>query len=189
MYNSVHFAIVVFLLITFSIGQDSTTDETNDPRLNNAGSFIATIEQVTDSVDGSLHVIRMDVRFRNLTDHILILAYRARSSSVVDDAENSYYCCFPKGGIDQSASGIGTNDGKETDSQFMLEPKQSDSVTFKLVGNRSQGKPHIFRFHVTIDEMDSENPKQLKREHALYFGDLKVSWSRRATKKQVLLPK
>src|ERR1051325_2167878 len=90
---------------------------------------------------------------------------------------------FPR--VDQSASGIGTNEGKEKDPQFILEPKQSDSVTFKLTGNRSQGKPRIFRFHVTIDEMDSENPKQLRREHALHFGDLKLSWIRRIAKKQI----
>ena len=183
MYSSVCFVIVASLLTTFSVAQDSITDETTDSRLNNAGSFLATVEQLTDSVDGSLRVIRLDVRLKNATDHTLILAYRARSSSVVDDSGNSYYCCFPKEGIDRSASGIGTNNGKETDPQFILEPKQSDSVTFKLFGNRNQGKPRIFRFHVTIDEMDSDNPKQLKREHALHFGDLKVSWSRRTSKK------
>src|ERR1043165_7973083 len=96
MHNLVRFIVVLFLLSTFSLSQDSTTDDTDDSRLNNAGSFIAAIEQVTDSVDGSMHVIRLDVRFKNLTDHPLILACRARSSSVEDDAGNSYYCVFPR---------------------------------------------------------------------------------------------
>src|SRR4249919_3712081 len=46
----------------------------------NAGSFAAIIAQVTDGSRGNYNIIRLNLRFENLTDHPLRLAYHSRSS-------------------------------------------------------------------------------------------------------------
>src|SRR5437899_1593706 len=43
----------------------------------NAGSFAAIIAQVTDGSRGNYNIIRLNLRFENLTDHPLRLAYHS----------------------------------------------------------------------------------------------------------------
>ena len=145
----------------------------------NAGPFVARLIQVTDGAQGNYSVVRLNVQFESVTKETLALAYRAHTSILVDEFQNTYFCCAAKGALDTSATGIGINqdDAKETDSHFRLEAGQTGSVTFQVWGHRarSQDSPY-FHYDVTIDEMDPNNPRRVQKQHAIYFGDFAATW-------------
>jgi len=140
-----------------------------------AGSYLVRVMQLTDGTEGNYNVIRF--RFENVSGGTLVLAYRAHTSIAVDEFENSYFCCTAKAAPDTSATGIGINQDKDTDSQFKLEPKHSGDVTFQVWGHRarSQESPY-FHYDVTIEEMDPNNPRRIQRQRAIYFEDFTATW-------------
>jgi hypothetical protein len=128
--------------------------------------------QMSDGSSGNYRRIRLNLKFQNLTGHVLVLAYHAGTSILTDDLGNTYSCCKAGGGPDTSAKGIGTNQDGKTDPQFKLEARGSDVATFEVWGIRN-GKeaPASFHYDLTIDEMDSNNPKLIVRQRALLFRD------------------
>jgi hypothetical protein len=141
----------------------------------NAQSFKVTIEQVTDSTMGNYDVVRLNLRFENLTDHTLLLAFHARTSILADDFGNTYYGAKAGDGPDTSVTGMGTDSDGKTESRFPLEPKQADSATFQVWGHRAANQRHpLFHYDVTIDEIDGNDQKRVLRQRAIYFGDFAV---------------
>jgi hypothetical protein len=133
--------------------------------------------QVTDGVEGAYDFIRLNIQFENLTGDLVIIAYRAHTSYVVDEFKNTYYCCSAKGATDTSVTGMGINQDKITDPQFKLEKHQIDNVTFQVSGHRNghEESPY-FHYDVTVEEMDPHNPHRLLRQYPLYFGDFTATW-------------
>jgi len=127
---------------------------------------------MSDGASGNYRRIRLNLRFQNLTDHEVTLAYHAGTSTITDDIGNTYSCCKAGGGPDTSAKGIGTNQDGKTDAQFTLDAHGADVATFEVWGIRN-GKevPEAFHYDLTMDEMDFKNPKLIIRQRALLFRD------------------
>jgi hypothetical protein len=159
--------------------KDPSTCSENPSYCFDAGTFVARLMQVTDGTEGNYNVVRLNLRFKNVSNGTLVLAYRAHTSIVVDEFENSSFCCTAKTAPDTSATGIGMNQDKDTGSQFKLDPSQTGDVTFQVWGHRvrSQESPY-FHYDVTIEEMDPNNPRRVEKQHAIYFGDFTATWHR-----------
>ena len=144
-----------------------------------AGPFLARLMQVTDGVEGTYNVVRLNLQLENLTHGTLVLAYRAHTSILVDEFGNTYFCCTAKTAPDTSATGIAVNQGevKDTDSQLALEAGQSGSITFSVEGHRAhaQESPY-FHYDLTIEEMDPNNLRRVQRQYGIYFGDFTATW-------------
>jgi hypothetical protein len=138
----------------------------------NAGVFTATIVQVTDSGKGNYNIVRINIVFKNNTNHPIMLAYHTHTSLLSDDSSNTYFCAKAGEGPDTSVTGMGTDADGKTDPQFILQPQESDSATFEMWGRRdSHVHAPLFHYDVTIDELDASDPKKILRQHSIYFGD------------------
>ena len=82
--------------------------------------FSAEVIGLTGSiVGGRHHYVKMNVRFHNLTDHPIILAYVTGTSSGVDNLGNAYYYGRPHT-HDGSTSGIGCSKAARQIRSFSL---------------------------------------------------------------------
>ena len=75
---------------------------------------------------GGFHVLQVNVRFRNLTNQPLILAYVAGSGVITDDNGKRYDQNY-EAYVGNGAKGIGTVNRVKADPQFVLSPGASRS--------------------------------------------------------------
>lgn len=135
------------------------------PRCFNAGTFVAEVMQVTPSAMAPgvrHHSVSFNVRFRNVSDQSVILAYRGSSNSGMDNFGNRFFW-GRAGTYDTSVKGIGYVTARSADPQFVLNPGQSRNATFGLV--RYEAKPPIgtaWTWDVVIDELEIQ-PGQVIR--------------------------
>ena len=120
--------------------------------------FSAEVVQLTASmVGGRHHLVRMNLRFHNLTDHPLTLAYVTGSSMSVDNLGNTYGWGRP-GTHDVSTQGIGIVEGRKADTQFQLAPGESREAVFAVirynVGRNQVG--NSFNYNTTIAELQQQ---------------------------------
>lgn len=147
------------------------------PRCHSAGPFVAELAQLTASKVGNFndHVLRMQVRFRNVTPQPLILGYRATSGVAIDNYGNRYAWGRP-GTHDLSASGIGTVESIKADPQFVLNPGESRSATFQLIRYRPGQSPigTVFTYDLTLEQLEVLPGNQVRslRQYAVGFKDL-----------------
>lgn len=117
--------------------------------------FSAEVVGLTGSiVGGRHHLVKMNVRFRNLTDHPIILAYVTGSSGGVDNLGNAYY--WGRAGThDVSTQGIGLLEGRRADTQFELGPGESRNAMFAVIRYEAARKPigNSFTYNTTIAEL------------------------------------
>ncbi len=147
------------------------------PHCYAAGTFVAEIMRVTPSNMDSRtrhHTLMLNIRFRNVSDAPIILAYRASSSAGMDDFGNPY-TWGTAGTHDTSVKGIGIVDSRSADTQFVLQPGQSRNATFNLV--RYNAKPpygSTFSYDVVIDELELLAGQQVRslRQNSLSFTSL-----------------
>lgn len=147
------------------------------PRCYNAGTFIAEVMQVSPgnmTAGVRHHTLTLHVRFGNVSDKPIVLAYRASSSAGMDNFGNHYY--WGRAGThDTSVKGIGIIDSRNADSQFALSPGQSRSATFNVV--RFNAKPPYgngFGYDVVIDELEILPGQQIRstRQNSVSFTNL-----------------
>lgn len=96
----------------------------------------------------------MNIRFRNVSDKPVILAYRSGSSAAVDNFGNGFTWGRP-GTHDTSVKGIGMVAGRSADTQFSLAPGQSRNATFGII--RFNAKPPIgdaWNYDLVIEEIE-----------------------------------
>lgn len=135
------------------------------PRCFNAGAFVAEVMQVTATAmtpGARHHSVAFNVRFRNVSDQPVILAYRGSSSAGMDNFGNAFYW-GRSGTYDTSVKGIGYVTGRSADPQFVLNPGQSRNATFNLI--RFNAAPPIgtaWTWDVVIDELEIQ-PGQVIR--------------------------
>lgn len=145
------------------------------PRCYSAGPFAAEVLSLTGSIAGNKrdHVVRVNVRFRNVSNQPIILAYTARSSVLVDNLGNRYYW-GTAGTYDTSASGIGIVQGNKADPQFVLNPGESRSAAFGLFRRGATGIGTSFTYDVSIEQLEVLASQQIRtlRQHTLNFPDL-----------------
>ncbi|HEY7405749.1 MAG TPA: hypothetical protein VIB39_19645 [Candidatus Angelobacter sp.] len=105
-------------------------------------------------VGGRHHYVKMNIRFHNLSDHPIILAYVTGSSSGVDNLGNAYY--WGRAGThDASTAGIGLLEGRKADTQFQLDPGESRNAMFGIIRYEAARKPigSSFTYNMTIAEL------------------------------------
>lgn len=102
------------------------------PRCFNAGSFTAEVIQVSPTAmtgGARHHLVTFNIRFRNVSDKPVILAYQSASSSARDNFGNAFTWGRP-GTHDTSVKGIGMVAGRSVDTQFSLAPGQARNASF-----------------------------------------------------------
>ena len=126
------------------------------------------------------HVLRVSVKFRNLTAQPIILAYHTGSNSVIDNYGNRYYWGRP-GTHDMSASGIGIVEGSRADPQFVLQPGDSRDATFQLIRYNTGNNPigTGFSYDLVIDQLEPLPGGQIRslRSYSIGFHDLPLTGS------------
>jgi hypothetical protein len=148
------------------------------PRCYSAGPFTAEVLSLTGSIAGNQrnHVVRVNIRFRNVSNQPVILAYTARSSVLVDNLGNRYYW-GTAGTYDTSASGIGIVQGNKADPQFVLNPGESRNAAFGLFRRGATGIGTSFTYDVSIEQLEVLASQQIRtlRQHTLNFPDLPMA--------------
>jgi hypothetical protein len=147
------------------------------PRCYNAGTFIAEVVQVqaTAMTAGARHhSVAFNIRFKNISDKPVILAYRSASSAGLDNFGNGFTWGRP-GTHDTSVKGIGMVTGRSADTQFQLSPGQARSATFNLI--RFNAKPPIgesWNYDVIVEEIEIQPGQVVKsvRQNSLNFTRL-----------------
>jgi hypothetical protein len=151
------------------------------PRCYSTGVYSATINSFTASSVGNFHdhVLRFEVRFRNMTNQPLILAYGAGTSAVIDNLGNQYYWGHA-GSYDGSVQGIGVSQGQKVNPQFVLQPGESRNAIFQVIryrpGNAQIGTS--FTFSTTIKQLEILPSQQIRetRDFAMTYPDLVPTW-------------
>ncbi len=149
------------------------------PRCFNAGTFTAEVMQVsaTAMTPGARHhSVSFNIRFRNLTDKPMILAYRSGSSSALDNFGNGFTWGRP-GTHDTSVKGIGMVAGRSVDTQFSLAPGQSRNATFGLI--RFNARPPIgdaWNYDVVVEEIEILPGQVVRstRQNSVNFTNLRA---------------
>ncbi len=150
------------------------------PRCYSAGPFVAEVIGMTPSqTPGSIgnHVLQVNVRFRNLTNQPLILAYVARSGVITDNNGKRYD--EQRQGFTNAPKGIGTVDRDKADPQFVLSSGASSNASFvlaRLHGDNAPGDPigTAFNFDLSIAQLEVLPSRQINtlREYSLDFPNL-----------------
>jgi hypothetical protein len=149
------------------------------PRCYNAGAFIAEVMQVsaTAMTPGARHhSVSINVRFRNVSDKPVILAYRSGSSAALDNFGNAFTWGRP-GTHDTSMKGIGMVAGRSVDTQFSLAPGQSRNATFGII--RFNATPPIgeaWNYDVVIEEIEVLPGQVVRsaRQNSVSFTNLRA---------------
>ena len=158
-----------------------------DSHCFNAGTFIAQIVQVSPSAMGNgarNHTVTFNVRFRNISDKPIILAYRVGSSAGMDDFGNAY--AYGRPNHDASAQGIGMVDGRNADPQFTLTPGQARNAMFAMIRfNARAPVGTAFSYHLVIEELgviaDATHSLHTLRQNSLSFSNLTAGTMAAAT--------
>jgi hypothetical protein len=143
------------------------------PRCYSAGLFTAEVTGLTPSQAGAYHVMQASVRFRNLTNQPIILAYVGRSAVITDNLGKRY------GAKDDGIKGMGTVMGGSADPQFVLNAGASGNATFTLLRYRAGNDPvgASFNFDTTIAQLEMMPSQQIRtvREYTVGFTELGAS--------------
>ncbi len=147
------------------------------PRCFNAGAFTAEVLQVTPNAMTKgvrHHVVSFNIRFRNISDKPVILAYRASSSAAVDNFGGGFTWGRP-GTYDTSVKGMGIVSSRSADTQFALSPGQTRNATFGVI--RYEAKPPIgeaWNYDVVIEEIEIQPGQVVKsvRQNSVTFANL-----------------
>lgn len=147
------------------------------PRCYNAGTFTAEVMQVSPTAmtgGARHHSVSINVRFRNVSNKPVILAYQSGSSSALDNFGNAFTWGSP-GTHDTSVKGIGMVTGRSADTQFSLAPGQSRDATFGII--RFNAKPPIgnaWNYNVVIEELEIQPGQVVRsvRQNSVSFSNL-----------------
>ena len=142
------------------------------PRCYSAGPFTAQVAQLTASQSGNTHLVRINLRFRNVSNQPLILAYTTNSGSMVDNYGNRYTIDWR---YPDRVKGIGQVSRSKADPQFMLSPGESRSANLeysRYVGKTAIGT--VFSPDLAIEQLEILPSQQVRstREYSLNFANL-----------------
>jgi hypothetical protein len=140
-------------------------------------AFSAEVLQLSDAFVGTTrhHLVKLNVRFTNLTDKPLILGYVNYTSSMTDNLGNAYIWGRP-GTHDISAQGIGVVERRSANTQFVLSPGESRNALFQVVrynaGRNAMGRS--FNYNVTIAELERPTANQVRarNQYSMSFPQL-----------------
>ena len=145
-----------------------------------AGPFIAQITAVTPQggPKDRHHVLALNVRFRNVSNQPIVLAYKSGSSNGTDNLGNQYY--YGRAGThDTSSAGIGLVTSQQADASFALAPGASRDASFKVIRFNSLGSQlgTAWVYDVVIDQLEILPSQQVRvgREFSLHFTGISAS--------------
>jgi hypothetical protein len=146
-------------------------------RCYSTGPFVAQVTSLTSSTVGVYkdRVLEAMVRFTNLSSQPLVLAYAAKSNSMVDERGNRYGW-GRAGTYDGSVKGMGINQGNKVDPSFVLRPGEARDAKFTVwtrPGHAILGTTYAFDFTVNQLEILPSNQIRVTRDYAVSFRDLK----------------
>jgi hypothetical protein len=136
----------------------------NPKRCFSSQPFTVSIVNV-DHTLATYHVIRLNIEVRNSGNTPVILGYQWGTGKATDNLGNGY-------AVKAVPTGIPTDYGAKTDARLALQPGEAHMTTFEVMGYRTPQDPSSFNYDMTIDELGSEKPNPVLREHAVYFRDL-----------------
>jgi hypothetical protein len=147
-------------------------------RCAHPGPFVAEVLNISGALTGSYptqrHVLRLNVRFRNVTDQPLILGYSSGTSKIIDDLGNEYYWGSANT-YDKSVTGMGVVQAREANPEFVLQPGESRNATFQLfrsIGRSQVGSGFTWDFAVeTLEVLPSKQVRSL-RQYSMNIQDL-----------------
>jgi hypothetical protein len=139
-----------------------------------AGAYTVTVTDIIEGDTPGYRLAHLVLRFENLTDGVLALAYRSGSSFLVDNFKKRYSCCQTgPNPQDNSAVGIGIDRDGKVDSQFMLQARESDTVSFELWRHHPpEQQATSYQFAIMIDEIDPGDLKTVRKHPILTFRNL-----------------
>ena len=145
----------------------------------NLGPFLASATRVTLSrKDGPTAYVgvRTTVRFQNVSDRPLILAYRVGSQKVTDDKGLVYI--WNRGSYElKSIAGIGLVTRDSADPQFVLAPGEARDASFEGIlqySMRREVPGNAYNHDLTITQLEVVSGRQVRtvRDHAVSFANL-----------------
>jgi len=144
----------------------------SQPRCYDAGPFTAQVTQVTTSQSGSNHLVRLNIRFRNVGTQPLILAYTQRSGTMIDNHGNRYTIDWRYA---DRIKGIGLVSPGKADPQFVLNPGESRNAAFeysRYVGKTAIG--NVFTPDLAVEELQVLSSQQVRsiREYSINYPNL-----------------
>ncbi len=151
------------------------------PRCFSTGVFTAEIVGATGSqaAPGAHHVVRFNIRIRNLATQPIILAYKGSTNSATDNFGNPYYR-GRAGTYDTSVQGI-VIIVRTVDTSFTLYPGESRNATFTVIRyspprNSMLGSGFTFDTVIGLVEvMTNGQQVRVAREYSLNFQNLTLA--------------
>lgn len=145
-----------------------------------SGPFMAQIMELTSApkpTGGKPHNVRLNLRFRNVTDEPIVLAYVAGTSALFDTNGNQY-TWVRSTRYDVSATGIGLVQGRQIDPQFVLKPGEARDATFQVTrpapAADTIGPPATYDLTIAQVEAPQNVPPRSKAQFALHFTGLET---------------
>lgn len=146
-----------------------------DPCAGNArcyatGPLVAEIVQLlSGQKQGNNHAVRVNLRFRNVSDQPLILAYLQNSGVMLDNYGQRYTVDWRNAA---NVSGIGQTTRQKADPQFVLRPGESRSATFnytRYVGKTAVGT--VFSPDLVVQQLEVLPSNQIRpvRDYSVSF--------------------
>lgn len=138
-----------------------------------AGPFIAEVAQVaSEQPQKNNHRVRVAVRFRNVSNQPVILAYQQRSGKMLDNYGQPYTVDWR---YNEHVSGIGQTSRQKADPHFALSPGESRTASFtysRYVGKSAVGT--VFSPEIVVEQLEILPSQQIRsvREYALAFSNL-----------------
>ena len=145
----------------------------------NLGPFLASATRVTLSrkdAPTAYVSVRTTVRFQNVSDRPVILAYRVGSQKVTDDKGLVYN--WNRGSYElKSIAGIGLVTRDSADPQFVLAPGEARDASFEGVlqySMRREVPGTVYNHDLTIAQLEVVSGRQVRtvRDHAVSFANL-----------------
>ncbi|BDC52637.1 hypothetical protein F183_A49520 [Bryobacterales bacterium F-183] len=142
------------------------------PRCYNAGLFTAEIQNIASSMYGERHhIIKFNVRIRNLTDQQLILGSTYNTLSATDELGNRY-AASPT-----AVTGMGQVTRVKADPQFVLAPGQTRNAAFEVM-RRNSGRPNgtVYTLDASLEQLEVLPSQQVRsvKQFSLSFTNLSI---------------
>lgn len=141
-------------------------------RCYNAGAFVAEIQNMASSMYGERHhIIKFNVRIRNLTDQQLILGSTYNTLSATDELGNRY------GATPTAVIGMGQVTRVKADPQFVLAPGQTRNASFEVM-RRNSGRPNgsVYTLDASLEQLEVLPSQQVRsvKQFSLSFTNLNI---------------